>query len=84
MNSLRILFSLVGLILLSLPPTGHAEPRDARSHSRSILISFDGAQPEVIEKLLDQRKLPRNGGFTALIDEGAKVQGYNRRPSFSV
>jgi predicted AlkP superfamily pyrophosphatase or phosphodiesterase len=74
MNRLTVLFTIAAFILLFLL-THQAEPGDLRSHSRTILISFDGAQPEVIERLLEQRKLSKNGGFAELIAKGTKAKG---------
>jgi predicted AlkP superfamily pyrophosphatase or phosphodiesterase len=70
MNQAGILCILVFSILLSPFSNGHTE-----STNKTILISFDGAQPEVIEKLLEQKKLPPNGGFAALIDKGTRARG---------
>jgi hypothetical protein len=75
MNRVGILCIFVLSILLSPFSDGRAESTNKTSSSRTILISFDGAQPEVIEKLLEQRKLPRNGGFAELIDKGTRAQG---------
>jgi hypothetical protein len=75
MNQARMLCIFVFSILLSPFSIGHAESTNKTSSSRTILISFDGAQPEVIEKLLEQKKLPRNGGFAALIDKGTRARG---------
>jgi predicted AlkP superfamily pyrophosphatase or phosphodiesterase len=75
MKRARILCIFVFSILLSPFSNGHAESTNQASSSRTILISFDGAQPEVIEKLLAQRKLPRDGGFAELIDKGTRARG---------
>jgi predicted AlkP superfamily pyrophosphatase or phosphodiesterase len=49
---------------------------DEDKHStRTILISFDGAQPQVIHKMLQSGRLPRNGGFGTLIREGTRADG---------
>jgi predicted AlkP superfamily pyrophosphatase or phosphodiesterase len=55
--------------------SGQAAAVDKASSSRTILISFDGAQPEVIERLIRSGKLPWNGGFAKLIREGTKAEG---------
>jgi predicted AlkP superfamily pyrophosphatase or phosphodiesterase len=75
MNRAGILCIFVFSILLSSFSNGHAESTNQLSSSRTILISFDGAQPEVIEKLIEQRKLPRDGGFAELIDRGTRARG---------
>ena len=62
-------------VLLSLCANGRVESRDKSSSTPTILISFDGAQPQVIEKLLKSGKLPANGGFAKLISEGTQAQG---------
>lgn len=62
-------------VLLSLCADGRVESRDKSSSTPTILISFDGAQPQVIEKLLQSGKLPANGGFAKLISEGTQAQG---------
>lgn len=49
---------------------------NAKTHTApTILISFDGAQPSVIEELLKSGKLPKNGGFAKLIREGTQAEG---------
>jgi hypothetical protein len=70
MNRLTVLFTFAAFVLLFLL-TRQAEPGDLGSHSRTILISFDGAQPEVIETLLEQRKLSKNAGFAS----GSRIRG---------
>ena len=45
------------------------------SSPRTILISFDGAQPQVIEQLLRNKKLASDGGFATLIREGTQADG---------
>ena len=52
-----------------------AQSRDKDSSTPTILISFDGAQPQVIERLLQNTKLPKNGGFAKLISKGTQAQG---------
>jgi len=75
MNRVGIIFILFCSVFLLPFSNGHAESTDKASSSRTILISFDGAQPEVIEKLLEQRKLHRNGGFAELIAKGTRARG---------
>jgi predicted AlkP superfamily pyrophosphatase or phosphodiesterase len=75
MNQAGILCIFVFSILLSPFSNGDAESTNKTSSSRTILISFDGAQPEVIEKLLGQKKLPRDGGFAELIGKGTRARG---------
>jgi hypothetical protein len=60
-------------VLLSLCANSRVESRD-KSSAPTILISFDGAQPQVIEKLLKSGKLPANGGFAKLISEGTQAK----------
>jgi Type I phosphodiesterase / nucleotide pyrophosphatase len=75
MHQLRVILISV-LSILPLPfSSGHAESKPPASALRTILISFDGAQPEVIEKLLEQQKLPRNGGFAELVNKGTRARG---------
>jgi predicted AlkP superfamily pyrophosphatase or phosphodiesterase len=68
-----IFISLLSILLLPFS-NGQAESKPTAS-SRTILISFDGAQPEVIERLIRNGKLPWNGGFAKLIREGTKAEG---------
>ena len=73
MSQAGILFiSLLSILLLPFP-NGQAESKDR--DARTILISFDGAQPEVIERLIRSGKLPWNGGFARLIREGTRAEG---------
>jgi len=74
MHKVGIIFiSLLSILLLPFS-NGHAESKPTTS-SRTILISFDGAQLEVIERLIRSGKLPWNGGFAKLIREGTKAEG---------
>src|SRR5215510_3780505 len=75
MHRLGILFILFSSILWSPFSNVHAQAQDTASGTRTVLISFDGAQPEVIERLIRSGKLPRNGGFARLIQEGTKAEG---------
>lgn len=75
MNQAGILCIFVLSILLAPFSNGHAESTNKTSSSRTILISFDGAQPEVIEKLLGQKRLPHDGGFAELIGKGTRARG---------
>ena len=75
MNRVVILFILFCSVLGSSFSSGQAESKGKASSSRTILISFDGAQPEVIERLIRNGKLPWNGGFAKLIREGTKAEG---------
>jgi predicted AlkP superfamily phosphohydrolase/phosphomutase len=58
---------------LGLAESESADSRHGSSSTPTVLISFDGAQPEVIEKLRRSGKLPPNGGFAKLILEGTKA-----------
>ena len=75
MNRVGVLLILFCAVLLSSFSNGQAESKGKASSSRTILISFDGAQPEVIEQLIRNGKLPWNGGFARLIREGTKAEG---------
>ena len=68
-----IFISLLSILLLPFS-NGQAESKPTAS-SRTILISFDGAQPEVIERLIRNGKLSWNSGFAKLIREGTKAEG---------
>ena len=75
MHRVRIVLILFCSVLLLPFYSGQASAEDKASPSRTILISFDGAQPEVIERLIRRGKLPWNGGFAKLIREGTKAEG---------
>ena len=75
MHRVRIVLILFCSVLLLPSYSGQASAEDKASPSRTILISFDGAQPEVIERLIRRGKLPWNGGFAKLIREGTKAEG---------
>jgi predicted AlkP superfamily pyrophosphatase or phosphodiesterase len=75
MKQAGILCILVFSILFAPFSNGHTETTNEISSSRTILISFDGAQPEVIEKLLAQKKLPLDGGFAELMGKGTRARG---------
>ena len=68
----RMLTYFIAVNLFVLRASAFAGAPDSAA---AILISFDGAQPEVIEKLLGQGKLPKNGGFAELIRDGNKAEG---------
>jgi predicted AlkP superfamily pyrophosphatase or phosphodiesterase len=75
MHRVRIVLILFCSVFLLPFCSGQAASEDKPSSSRTILISFDGAQPEVIERLIRIGKLPWNGGFARLIREGTKAEG---------
>src|SRR5262245_61614888 len=75
MHRARIVLILFCFVFLSHFYSGQAASEDKSSSSRTILISFDGAQPEVIERLIRRGKLPWHGGFAKLIREGTKAEG---------
>src|SRR5262245_34716456 len=75
MYRVGILFILFSSFLWSPFSNVHAQAQDTASGTRTVLIAFDGAQPEVIERLIRIGKLPRNGGFARLIREGTKAEG---------
>jgi hypothetical protein len=57
-------------------PSNAQSPEKANKHTTpTILISFDGAQPSVIEQLIKAGKLTKDGGFAKLIGEGTQAQG---------
>jgi len=68
-------------VLLALCANSRVESRDKGSSTPRILISFDGAQPQVIEKLLKSGKLPANGGFAKLISKGTQGARRDGSPS---
>jgi predicted AlkP superfamily phosphohydrolase/phosphomutase len=70
---IRTLIVLTSVLLLT--SYGVADWRQDADFSATVLISFDGAQPGVIERLLKTGKLARNGGFAKLISEGTKAEG---------
>src|SRR5215831_11223480 len=75
MHRVRIVLILFCFVFLSHFYSGQAASEDKLSSSRTILISFDGAQSEVIERLIRKGKLPWHGGFATLIREGTKAEG---------
>lgn len=75
MMSKRTLASLLVAVLLSVPARSFADSRDHSRSTPTIVISFDGAQPRVIERMIRSGKLPSNGGFAKLIREGTKTDG---------
>ena len=75
MNRLGLILTFFCLVLLLPFSSSQAASEDKASSSRTILISFDGAQPQVIERLISTKKLPLNGGFARLIREGTKAEG---------
>ena len=75
MNSFQLSISCLLVLLLSSATQVFAEPGQSDHSSPTILISFDGAQPEVVDRLLRQGKLPKNGGFASLIREGTTAKG---------
>jgi len=75
MHRVRIVLILFCFVFLSHFYSGQAASEDKSSSSRTILISFDSAQPEVIERLIRRGKLPWHGGFATLIREGTKAEG---------
>lgn len=71
----RTLVSLLAAALLSTPAGSFADSRRDSRSTPTIVVSFDGAQPEVIERMIRNGKLPWNGGFAKLIREGTKTDG---------
>lgn len=56
MNELKVVKLYAVILLWLLAVTAHAD--SPHSPPRTILISFDGAQPQVIEQLLTSTSLP--------------------------
>src|SRR5262245_5540645 len=75
MHRARIVLILFCSVFLSPFYSGQATSEDKSSAAPTILISFDGAQPEVIERLIRRGKLPWNGGYAKLIREGTRAEG---------
>ena len=73
MNESKFVKFCALILLWLLAVTAHAD--SPHSSPRTILISFDGAQPHVIEELLRNKKLSGDGGFAVLIREGMRVDG---------
>jgi hypothetical protein len=73
MNESKIVKLCALILLWLLAVTAHAD--SPHSSRRTILISFDGAQPQVIEQLLRNKKLASDGGFATLIREGVSADG---------
>jgi hypothetical protein len=73
MPARKILVLLLVSVFLLVVADALAQSR--HSSSPTILISFDGAQPKVIERLLREGKLSKEGGFAKLIREGTKAEG---------
>jgi hypothetical protein len=72
MNKSKTLKLSAAVLLWLLAVTAHAAHH---SSPRTILISFDGAQPQVIEQLLRNKKLAGDGGFATLLREGTQADG---------
>ena len=75
MYCVRILFVFLVAVLWLPVSNVHADSQGKSAPPRIILISFDGAQPEVIERLLEERRLPPDGGFAELIHKGTRARG---------
>ena len=58
MHRVRVVLILFCSVLLLPSYSGQASAEDRASPSRTILISFDGAQPEVIERLIKKAYYP--------------------------
>src|SRR5215510_10903250 len=67
--------TLVLAVMCVLGINGSTGADDDKHSTRTILISFDGAQPEVIERMLQSGRLPANGGFGTLIHDGTSAAG---------
>jgi predicted AlkP superfamily pyrophosphatase or phosphodiesterase len=73
MNQSNIVKLCAVILLWLLAVTAYADSH--HSAPLKILISFDGAQPQVIEQLLRNKKLGADGGFATLIREGTQADG---------
>src|SRR5215510_14467950 len=73
MHRVRIVLILFCFVFLSHFYSGQAASEDKSSSSRTILISFDGAQPEVIERLIRKGKSCTSGRAGGLICEPLKA-----------
>lgn len=75
---MKQLTKTLALILAGMCALGNHDRvgADEGKHSTpTIVISFDGAQPGVFERMLREGKLPRNGGFGTLMREGTRADG---------
>src|SRR5262245_18391835 len=70
----KCLILWTAVMFFSAPNAQSAEGKNKHA-TATILISFDGEQPGVIERLLANGKLPANGGFAKLISAGTQAQG---------
>ena len=75
MHRVEILFILFSSILWSPFSNGNAQAQDKAFGTRTVLISFDGAQPEVIERLIRSGKLPRNAALRGSSGKEPKRKG---------
>ncbi len=69
---ISIIFIFAGLFFAA-PNAQSADTK--KTQNLVILISFDGAQPGVIEQMLQSGKLSKDGGFAKLISDGTQAQG---------
>jgi len=75
MHGLNKRVMIFGAAVCALLTTTAVTANDKKHSTPTVVISFDGAQPGVIEGLLRSGKLPWNGGFGRLIREGTRAEG---------
>jgi predicted AlkP superfamily pyrophosphatase or phosphodiesterase len=71
---------------LSAPTLAHDDDDHDRGHGRSpkvVLISLDGAKPDLIRKYLDEGVLPRDGGLARLSRGVVARQNVTATPSLT-
>ena len=66
---------IAGLSLVANNDRLGADEGKGKRSTPTIVISFDGAQPGVIERMLREGKLPKDGGFGQLIRKGTRASG---------
>jgi predicted AlkP superfamily pyrophosphatase or phosphodiesterase len=70
---IRHLIPLSAAFFLAAAQAEAAETK--KTKSPTIVISFDGAQPGVVEQMLKSGKLSKVGGFAQMIQTGTKATG---------
>jgi predicted AlkP superfamily phosphohydrolase/phosphomutase len=71
----KTLSALFAAAALCVAVDGFTDSPQGQKSTSTIVISFDGAQPGVIEGLIRKGKLPRQGGFATLISQGTRAEG---------
>ena len=72
---MRYLALFHAAIFLTAANTHADEAFKKNKATPTILISFDGAQPAVIDRLLKSGKLSKDGGFAKMIRGGTQAKG---------